>query len=248
MKSPKVSLENLPLLREKTERVSEYVGGRLRTHLATLYPLLAPKRIFGKYVGSRETVARADEAYRELATQYKDAAGAPFDLRSDLDEEALSAIEHGIEIYPWTYTHEVGGKKITIISPFRWAVSYRCDYTLAEMLNIHLGGGKDRRIGSVRHFVVNAVATQIALARSAGGADVLKDLRYEIQSAPVPGLGKLTMLAIGPALTSFLPPDDLLTMSIKLSGVPEFIELVDGSALDGMVDPFRTRIEELLKA
>ena len=59
--APALTFEQLPQLREKTERLSPFLCGRLKTHLNTLYPILAPKRVFGKYLGSKEPISRADE-------------------------------------------------------------------------------------------------------------------------------------------------------------------------------------------
>lgn len=46
-------------LREKTERLSQSLAGRLKSHLATLYPILARKRVFGKYNGVGDGGVRA---------------------------------------------------------------------------------------------------------------------------------------------------------------------------------------------
>ena len=61
-----VTIEQLADLREKTERLSQFLSQRLRNHLTTLYPILAPRRTFGKYVGFKEVIPRADEAYTQL--------------------------------------------------------------------------------------------------------------------------------------------------------------------------------------
>ncbi|MFN7924506.1 MAG: hypothetical protein U0Q16_30675 [Bryobacteraceae bacterium] len=246
MSAPTVTLEQLPDLREKTERVSEFLSQRLRTHLATIYPILAPKRIFGKYLGSKETVSRADEAYQDLGARYREAAGAPFDLRTDLDEQALASMEQGIEIYPWTYSHEAAGRRMSVTAPFRWAVTYKCDYTLAEMQRIFDGPPKEHRSSSVRHFVTNALAAQVVLARSPGARQLLEDLRYQVKSEPIPGLGKLTMLTLSPPVQSFLPADEVLSMSARLSGVSAFIEVVDPHSAAAFDDPLRAEIGRLL--
>jgi hypothetical protein len=48
----KVSLEELPELRRKTEAVSNFLHGQLAQHLETLRPLVAPERVLGKYAGA----------------------------------------------------------------------------------------------------------------------------------------------------------------------------------------------------
>ena len=240
-----VTLDNLVELRETSEKLSQFLAGRLRAHLDTLYPLLAPKRIFGKHIGAKETVPRADEAYALLADKYREAAGAPFELRTDLDEAALSAMEHGVEVYPWEYTHEIGGKPITITSPVRWVVTYRSDYTLAQLRALMAGKG-ERKALPLRQFLANAVAMQVVLSRTPGLTPLLQDLAYDVQVESGPTLGKLPLVTVGFPIPSFRPPDDLIQAATRFSGVPAFIELVDTEAARRLENPLRKRIDDLL--
>jgi len=240
-----LSFDQLAQLREKTERLSQFLADRLKGHLATLYPILAPKRVFGKYLGFKETVGRADEAYNQLVERYREVSGAPFDLRSDLDDEALSAMEHGIEVYPWEYALEAGDKTVTIASPVRWVVTYRSDYSVAEMRRLCATKG-DRRKAAIRHFVVNALAGQIVFAHNPGALQLLEDLRYDVRVEVGPGLGKLPLLTMSSRISSFRPPDELILSAIRLSGVPAFIELVDPEAVRQVEDPLRQQVEKIL--
>jgi hypothetical protein len=244
--STDITFEQLAELREKTEAVSGFLSKRLRQHLATLNPILAPKRIFGKYVGSKDSAPRADEAYAQLMEKYKEASGSPFGLRSDLDDAALSEMEGGIEFYPWEYTYNADGKAILMTHPFRWAVTYKSAYSLAHIRSLYTQSQSDKRPNDVRYFVVNALALQIAVARIPGATQLFEDLRYEVKPEAPPGLGRLTMLTIGGLLGSFRPPDELILMATRFSGIPAFIELIDQDALANLPDPFRARIESLL--
>ena len=94
-----VTFEQLAELRENTERLSQFLSQRLRNHLTTRYPILAPRRTFGKYLGFKEVIPRAGEAYTQLGEKYREVSGARFDLMNDLDDEALSVIEYGTEFY-----------------------------------------------------------------------------------------------------------------------------------------------------
>ena len=240
-----VTFEQLAELREKTERLSQFLSQRLRNHLTTLYPILAPRRTFGKYVGFKEVIARADEAYTQLGEKYREVSGAPFDLRNDLDEEALSAMEYGIEVYPWEYTQQVGDKPIAMSCPFRWVITYRSDYPLSEMRRLMAGKGEPRKT-SVRHFLVNALATQVVFSHNPGALELLDDLRYQVRIETGPGLGKLPLFTVSSNVSSFRPPDELMLSAIRLSGVPAFIELVDMEAARELADPLRQRIEKTL--
>lgn len=243
---PTLTIDQLLVSRETTERVSQYLTSRLREHINTLYPILAPKRVFGKHVGSREPVARADETYQQLTEKFKEVCGKPFDLRSDLDEEALSAVEHGIDVQPWEYSHTIGEKVLTITSPFRWVLTFKSDYSLKEMRTLLAIKGGDRRVASVRHFVVNALAMQLVIARVPGATQLLEDLRYKVATEVPQNLGKLPVVTIDSGLTSLLPPDDLILSATRFSGVPAFIELIQESAVEQLSDPFRSRISSLL--
>ena len=244
--SPTLTIDQLLVSRETTERVSQYLTARLREHINTLYPILAPRRILGKYVGSREPVARAEENYQQLTEKFKAVCGKPFDLRSELDDEALSAVEHGIDVQPWEYSHTIGDKVLTITSPFRWVLTFKSDYSLKEMRNMLAAKSDDRRAASIRHFVVNALAMQLVISRVAGATQLLEDLRYKIASEIPQDLGKLPMVTIDSGLTSQRPPDELILSATRFSGVPAFIELIDESALDKLTDPYRSRIAALL--
>jgi hypothetical protein len=160
-----LTFEQLAQLREKTERLSKFLSERLKNHLNTLYPVLAPRRVFGRYLGSKEVIARAEEAYTQLVEKYREVSGSPFELRSDFDEEALSAMENGIEVHPWEYTRQAGDKTITISSPVRWVITYRSDYSLSEMRRLIASKGERRR-QAVRHFLVNALTSQIVISQN----------------------------------------------------------------------------------
>jgi hypothetical protein len=185
----------------------------------------------------------------QLTQKYKEAAGRPFDLRQDLDDEALSAMEYGLEIYPWEYTHTIvrpaETRAINVVSPVRWVFAYRSDYTPSQVRALLAGKG-ERRGAALRHFIVNALALQIVLARTAGLTQLLQDLRYTVSAAEDPVLGKLPLLTISSALPSFRPGDELILTASRYSGVPSFIELVDEDAARSLDDPFRSELEALL--
>lgn len=244
--SPELTFDQLPAVRETTERVSQYLTGRLREHLATLNPVFAPRRVFGKYVGSRDTVARADEAYQQLATRFKEVCGKPFDLRQDLDDEALAAVEYGIDVQPWEYSHTIGDKVVTITSPFRWALTFKSDYSLKEMRSLLANKTGDRRITAIRHFVVNALAMPIVLARVPGANQLLEDLRYKLTNEVPQDFGKLPLVVIDSGLASVRPCDELILGATRFSGVPAFIELIEEFAVRDLKDPFRGKISALL--
>src|SRR5258708_3542897 len=98
-----LSLDDLAEFRGLTERISAFLHKRLKDHLAALSPLLAPGRVLGKHAGGRESAPRADEALAELAEKFKQVCGSLLFLKSELDEETLSAIGLTIQIQPFEY-------------------------------------------------------------------------------------------------------------------------------------------------
>lgn len=243
-----MSLDELLDLRELTERISTFLHKRLKGHLATVSPLLGPGRVFGKYVGAREPVARSDEAITQLAEKYKQVCGGTFDLKQELDESVLTSINGTIEVYPYEYSFEAKGAKsskmVSMTSSVRWVVTYSSEYSLAQLRALMFGPG-DRRSASVRQFVVNALAFQIVLGRNTGISQMLKDLRYDVSVQPLQGLEKLPVVTMALPLPSFRPPDDLLLTAIRLSGVAGFIELIDPAAVGRIEDPLRAQVEAL---
>ena len=236
-----VTFEQLADLREKTERLSQFLSQRLKNHLTTLYPILAPRRTFGKYVGFKEAIARAFEAYNRLAEKYREVSGAAFDLRNDFDEEALSAMEYAIEVYPWKYIN----KPIPMFCPFQWVITYRSGYPLSEMQRLMVRKGDPRKT-SARHFLINALATHIVLSHNPGALQLLDDLRYEVRLETGLGSGILPLFIVSSIVSSFRPPDELMLSAIRLSGVPAFIEMVTWEAVPQLAEPLRQRIETTL--
>jgi hypothetical protein len=66
-----LKIEQLADLRERTELVSQLLWDQLKSHLQTLRPLLAPRRILGNYVRSsiKEDIPDADVALKRPRRQ-----------------------------------------------------------------------------------------------------------------------------------------------------------------------------------
>ena len=82
----KVSLEELPELRRKTEAVSNFLHGQLAKHLETLRPLVAPERVLGKYAGASSEAVWGDRAraVAEVEQKYRQ-HGKYFRLTEEFD-------------------------------------------------------------------------------------------------------------------------------------------------------------------
>jgi len=155
-------------------------------------------------------------------------------------------LEHGIEVYPWEYTHQAGAKPINHYLAVRWVIAYRSDYTFSGLRTAATAGTGGLRAASVRQFLVNAIAMQIVLARNPAAVQLLQDLRYELSAETVPGLGKIPFATVSSGIASFRPPDELILSATRFSGVSAFIELVDLEAVRQMRDPLQQQLESIL--
>jgi hypothetical protein len=244
-----LTFEQLADLREKTEAIAELLQTRLKTYLETLRPLLAPRRLLGKYTGVKEDVVGSDRAFAQLQEQYKSVCTKPFALPQELDADPLSNIDNRFDLHPWEYTHQAQGEResklITITSPVRWVLTYSSEYTISQVTQT-LASREQRRSDAIRQFVVNGLVMHAMLAKFPGITQLLTDLRYDIQTEKSPALGDLPLVTIRSCLPSFRPADNLMLTSIRFSGVPAFIELIDIEALSRLPDPLKLRIEKIL--
>src|SRR5919109_2504822 len=229
-----LTFEQLAELREKTEAIAQFLQKQLKTHLETLRPLLAPRRLLGKYVGVKEEVVGADRAFAQLQEKYKEVCGKPFALPAELEEGPLALVDNRPELYPWEYTHQAKSERetrtVTITSPVHWVLTYSSEYSLSQLVQT-MAGKEQRRSDSIRQFVVNALVMHAMLAKFPGIIQLLTDLRYEIRTEKSPGLGELPLVTIRSCLPSFRPPDSLILAATRLSGIPAFIELIDIDAM-----------------
>ena len=248
----RLSVGEVGELRRKTEAISAALQARLAGHLETLLPLLAPRRLLGKYLGggaSRDEVPGADKALESLEEAYRKAAGKPFLLRPDLARDAVSGVENRPELYPWEYDHsaEVGGESrtIQISSPVRWVLTYASDYDLSQVRQVASGSG-EKRPDDLRQFIVNTLVMKSMLERFDNLTRVFSDLRFDVSIETPPDLGGLPLVVLSSHLASFRPSDELIVGVTQLSGVNEFIELVDDEALAEMRDPLRDELARIV--
>ena len=246
-------LDQVAKLRDQTEKVAQFLSARLKGHLETLRPLLAPARVFGKHVRApaREDVPGSEIALQKLCEQYNAICSRPFSLPSNLADNAVADLDGRVELYPWEYSHEARDannevKTITLSSPVKSMLTYKSAYTLSQLRSALTGKG-DRRQDDVQEFLVAALAMQGVLDKFPGLTRLLNDLGYKIRNETCPGLGELPMVVISYNVLAFRPSDEILLATTQLSGVPAFIELIDIDSIQRMVDPLKPRLEELLR-
>ena len=248
-KAGTLTFEQLAKLREQTEAITDLLRDRLQSHLETLRPLFAPRRLLGKYVDRKEDVSGSEKAVAQLREKFKETCGAPFSLIPELDDDIFTRIDNIPELYAWEYTYEARSegepRALTISSPVRWALTYGSGNTLSQLRQA-LAGRHERRTDVIRQFVVNALVMNLFFAKYPGMARLLSDLRFKVHVDKCPGLGALPFVTLNACLPSFRPEDNLILMATRFSGVSNFVELIDVDAVHTLQDPLKAQILEFL--
>jgi hypothetical protein len=248
--APALTIEQLTSLRNKTEAASKLLDGQLKSYLETIKPLLAPRRVLGRHVASREDVNISDRMLDQLKAQYGQAVGrAPYGMTLEFPERTLTHLDNSTMVYPIEYLHAAthGGnqKVLTITSPVRWVLTYENGASPALVRQM-LEGKVERRTETMKQFVVNALTMGLMIQTYPGLAKLLDALRYRVQSEVLTGFGNLPIITVHACLDSFRPPDDLLLTATALSGVPAFVELIQAESLRNYVDPLTEQLRNIL--
>ncbi len=242
-----LTLEGLAAARSTTDSLSAFLKGRLESYLIALRPLFAPSRVFGAFQERRGAIG-SSHAFKTLKERFKEAGGAPFNLRRDLDEGALSALGSLLALEPWEYDLEMetdgARRKVRVTSPVKWILTYKCELTLPRLRKI-LEEGEERRADPIREFVVNGLAMCMFFESHPQLKKLFSDLRYNVSLEAAPGLGSLRLVTISSCLSSYLPPDAMILKTTQFSGVPAFIELIDVGGIGAIEDPMSSGLREI---
>ena len=244
-----LTLDQVASLREKTDAVSRILDSRLRVYIETLKPLLAPRRLLGRHVGSRDDVNGSDLALTRLKELYREVSRSPFGLPLEFPDTALAQLDSQPAIYRWEYTHraksERDSKDVTITSPVQWVLSFESGLTLSQVHSM-VESRMERKTEVLRQFVVNALVMQLLMKSQPNLVQLLAALRYQMDMKPLPGLGALSFVTITAPLTSFRPADDVLLMTTRFSGVLAFVELISLELIEHVEDPLRLQLQQAL--
>src|SRR5262245_54069723 len=104
------TIDDLLKRRRLTRAVADIARGRMERYLATLTPLLRPRRTFGEHVhGDGGDVARnSDSVVKELTALHERLVGArPFNLRTPLTLP-IRLSTTTLDLTPLEYTHTTG--------------------------------------------------------------------------------------------------------------------------------------------
>jgi hypothetical protein len=244
------SIGRLLYLRKVTRSVSEYLLSQLREQLTTISPLLRPRRAIGDYIdsGSPEPVVDAEKNFTALNEIYARAAGKPFDLPRPL-RPPLKPVGLGLEIHPWEYLHPMssGGssKVVTITSPVKYVISYTSGLSLSR-LRLGIAGREEKKSEDVREFVIRCCLMQLMLTKYPGVANLLRALRWEVNTEKSPELGDLPLTTLTAPLKTLRPPDDIILDSTEMSGTSIFEEVVDVDKVALIQDRLVEKVESIM--
>jgi hypothetical protein len=230
-------------LRKLTRSVSERIETQLKTYLSTLAPLFSPKPILGEYIrgGSKSSVKGAEKHFQELKSRYLAIARQkPFSLEPEISQP-LDIFSATPALTPVTYPYraEHGGKSadLTITSPLKWILSYP-DMTPDQIFEL-LQGNRNQIRDELAHTLLQCLTLNLVLDKKVGLKGILNDLRFQLETTQVEGLGDLPVILISCPVSTERPPDEVIIQNTEISGIPSFEEIININDIRIMSDPLR---------
>jgi len=238
-------------LREATEKISNVLNKRLKSHLSILNSLFMPKRLFGTYIKSStaDEVSGSDKVFAELQEKYAVICKKPFDLPSKL-QPPLTLQSHQVEASPFRYPLSLGGaenKTITVTSPGCWTLSYGGECALPRLKGM-LSNAEPQQREVMKQAIIHHLLLMIFLNHFPALGRLLEDLRYQLEIREFPELGGLPVVMLKAPVATFLPPDEFLLQVTQFSGIPAFQEIFDPEALENLIDPLKASLTEVIGA
>jgi hypothetical protein len=109
-----------------------------------------------------------------------------------------------------------------------------------------IAGREQGQLALQQQFVLRAILLNMVVQKCPRVAELLRALRFDLESTPCEELHGLPVVTIKFALPSFRPDDSLIMKATNLSGVPAFIELLDVNIVRAMSDPIKAELERLI--
>ncbi len=246
-----IDLHKLRSLRKLTRSIADALRSELKGHLATMAPLLRPRVVLGEYVegSGKGEVKGADAAFRELKSRYETLAGGrPYGLPKELPHP-IEIASSNVELVPLDYPHvaKSGGetKTITVTQPLKWILTYT---GLAPTRLRDLMSAKIPDAAQVKEVLLHSLVLDTVLTRQPGLLAVFEALRFPVVAEKLPGLGDVPVTCVSSTVGTVRPPDDVLIESTEISGLNAFEEVVVARDIEGMADPFREKLLEVIRA
>lgn len=237
------SISQMLTLRKLTRAVADHLTQQLRSHLATLAPLINPRNVFGVHLRSttKQPVKGEAEAFEQLKRLYLPLAGsAPFNLRKDL-ESPLDIVNILPEIVPVDYAYEIqdGGqsKIITITSPLKWVLTFSGNSP--KKLRDLLAQQKTIVGSELQQCVLNYLVMHVTLQSRSGVIKLLEALRFPVTTGKMEEFGDLPITYIECPVSTIRPTNEVILQSTEISGTPAFEEVVSPDDIARIQDPFK---------
>jgi len=242
-----ITREQLITLRRVTTGVSDDLEKELAGYLETLAQVVRPKRLLGNLISgeSSEVPLDSEKCFNELQDLYKKVVEPrPLRLRPTLNKP-LANINVRLEIYPWEEVWEPpdGGRKLAVVSPFAWTVTYPGACSLRELRRM-LAGDEARDDAKIQQFALNACILHMLIERTPGFTKIMSGLRYVVETRHARDLGDVAIPVIRSVLQSVRPAPQLMMDAAAMVGGDSFEEVIEPGALDSLEDPLRTRLKK----
>ncbi|MCI0465073.1 MAG: hypothetical protein L0Z62_49765 [Gemmataceae bacterium] len=241
------TIQRLLLLRKVTRAVCDLLRAQLKEYLSTLGPLLRPRVVLGEIIagGSKETVAGAEKAFKDLQAAYEAVASTKlYHLPKELTPP-VEVLSSALEFTPVDYGHtartERETKAVAVTSPLKWILSYSGfgPGRLRELLAARTRPGNE-----LHEHVLHTLLLQGVLARQAGVVKIFEGLQFPISTGKRPEFGELPLTYVASPVSTIRPPDAVIIESTELSGMDVFEEVVN---LDDILRPTDRLREQLVE-
>jgi hypothetical protein len=248
MANQREGIDDLLKLRRLTRAVSDSARERMQTYLATLSPLLRPKRTFGDHIqGTSTEIARhADAAVKDLTALHDRLVGAkPFSLRTPLTLP-IRMPSATLEVTPLEYGHTTGGgdsRRVSVRSPLKWILSYS-GYGPARLKE--LLASRQRSPEDLHDHLVNFLILHVVFAQQSGATDLLRALHFPVVTERLEEFGDLPLTCVTCDISTIRPSDAVINESAELSGMDAFEEVVRVDDVAALRDPLREELVALL--
>lgn len=249
--NPPLDISRLLVLRKITRAIAELLSQDLKSHLATLAPLLQPRNVFGQHLrgGEKQSVKGDAEAFDELRSLYLALArqnrwSLPKELNTPVD-----VLHTPLDLTPADYEHtatnEPTSKKILVSSPLRWVLAFS-GFGLKRLREL-AGGYRTSTGNEVQQCVLQMLVLHVTLAKRPGITRLLEALRFPVSTIRIEEFGDLPVTCVSGPISTLRPTDDVIIQSTELSGADVFEEVVQLEDLAHLRDPLYDRLVQIVR-
>lgn len=242
-KVKEIQLDQLTGMRDASQKISQALHKTLATHIKTLTPLFAPRKVLGEFMESafKDKVPGADKQFARFEERYKALCQTPFGIPPKL-VTPIPNIKNQLVLYPWAYPFTIGDMVLTVRSPVRWVLGYVASYDLSKLLADQMAKEKPSD-EDIKTLLLTTLAMASLMELSSGIKGLIEGLNFHVSVETTTATGDLPFIVISAPLNAFRPQDDMMKIVAQLSGTPVFEELVDLDEIAALEHPFKARLQ-----